>query len=347
MRRITQITSIVIFLNLFLGCGKKDLRKDYFTIANVLSGNQLKLRNGFEVILIGIENNPATYEFLKQYENNGKVRFVFDQQSPRQIFSPKSKIKLVHAYVVDSDGVCLNSEMLRKNLTRIPLPQPFLTDSLNIYYSYLHQTPGKKNESSANQSIPEEETVETNNVDKFLKDLIAASDFMNPTTRDYAVKIAGRHSGSFNINQACGIFTELMTNWNYVNDPRGSEFFSTASNTIDRANLSGDCDDFAILMYSLLMAIGGRARIVFAIGEQSGHAFVELDISQFGVEKTHSFIRDFFRNDFPVQNIHFYKERDGSEWLNMDYWAMHPGGPYISYSERITFYPSEKRVEFH
>jgi len=343
MRAITISLTIALLLGVLLGCGKKDLRKDYFSVSKVISGNQFKLRNGYEVILIGVENNQATFEFLKRYENQGKVRFVFDKQSPKQILSPKSKIKIIHAYVVDSDGVCLNSEMLRKNLSSIPLPQPFLTDSINVYYSYINQT--SREIPPPDPDLPEEEMVEPNQIEKFLKDLITACDYMNPVTRDYAVKIAGRHSGPFNVNQACGIFTDLMKNWNYVNDPMGYEFFSTASNTIERANFSGDCDDFAILMYSLLTAIGGRARIIFAIGEQSGHAYVELDISNFGVDKTHSFIKNFYRNDFPVQTINFIRERDGSVWLNMDYWALHPGGPYIKYNDRITFYPNEKRVE--
>ena len=68
-------------------------------------------------------------------------------------------------------------------------------------------------------------------------------------------------------------------NWKYVNDPKGFEYFSPASETI-KLKLSGDCDDFAIVMAATLQAIGANTRVVMAYGEKSGHAYAEVNMGE-------------------------------------------------------------------
>ena len=44
-------------------------------------------------------------------------------------------------------------------------------------------------------------------------------------------------------------------NWVYVNDPAGTDYYAKASESLRL--LRGDCDDYAILMASLIESIGG------------------------------------------------------------------------------------------
>ena len=163
---------------------------------------------------------------------------------------------------------------------------------------------------------------------------------MNPATRNLAVRIAGQHTGEFNIEQVIDIFDSVRPpKWKYVNDPRGVEFFSSASNTILNTNLTGDCDDFAILMYSLLTSIGGQARISFAQNKYMGHAFTELNIRDIPPK---TFFQTMYSRfpEFSIDSLH-YKIEGESVWLNLDWWAAYPGGKYMDYQWRFIFYPAE------
>ena len=101
----------------------------------------------------------------------------------------------------------------------------------------------------------------------------------NPITRNFAVELASKSLGSYNVGQIAYIYDYIYKNWKYVSDPTGKEYFSKASETIEN-NLSGDCDDFAILLSSCIEAIGGNTRITFAQNSTGGHAYTEVRISQ-------------------------------------------------------------------
>ncbi|MBK7572688.1 MAG: transglutaminase domain-containing protein [Bacteroidetes bacterium] len=117
--------------------------------------------------------------------------------------------------------------------------------------------------------------------------------------------------------------------WKYVEDPRKNEYYSSASNTLTKTGLTGDCDDFAILMYSLITAIGGEARISFAwkkIPDSDtyfGHAFTEVDIVTIPPETlVNTMIARF--GEFNIDKIN-YDHDDKGVWLNLDWWAAYPG----------------------
>lgn len=120
------------------------------------------------------------------------------------------------------------------------------------------------------------------------------------------------------------LFKYIRYNFKYVPDPKRDEYFATPRETILNG-LGGDCDDHAILMASCIRAIGGLTRIVII----KGHAYPELycgDKKDF--EEMKSAIVQLF-SDPPVTQIYFH-EYEGNYWINLDYSALHPGGPYLN-----------------
>ncbi len=111
----------------------------------------------------------------------------------------------------------------------------------------------------------------------------------NPVVRDFAVKIAATAPGPWDnpqgskVPNASGakqlvlIHGALSRNWKYVSDPAVSwtDYTSPASRTI-ALGLAGDCDDYATVMASCVIAVGGRARIVHGFRGTQGHAWAEV-----------------------------------------------------------------------
>jgi len=50
-------------------------------------------------------------------------------------------------------------------------------------------------------------------------------DVENPITREFYLGLASKSPGKYNIGQLAYIYTYLYTNWKYVSDPRGREYF--------------------------------------------------------------------------------------------------------------------------
>lgn len=90
---------------------------------------------------------------------------------------------------------------------------------------------------------------------------------------------AGKNAGSYNLGQICDIFDYCYKTWKYVIDTKGNEIVEYGSNTITNG-LNGDCDDFAVLICSMSLSIGGEARINYAYGQNGGRAFTELNIGK-------------------------------------------------------------------
>ncbi len=152
--------------------------------------------------------------------------------------------------------------------------------------------------------------------------------------------------GSFNIDQICEIYSDLHSRWKYVNDPRGSEYFASASESIQNG-LTGDCDDFAILMATLIECIGGSARITLAHNSASGHAYAEVccgahpSIPSVLFERINIHYGGIFGPRYsylPVQTLS-YRSEAGLIWLNLDWSSNYPGGPYFKSTFEEVYYP--------
>jgi hypothetical protein len=170
------------------------------------------------------------------------------------------------------------------------------------------------------------------------KQLVEACNYSNSTLRNKAVSIAGQNAGSYNLGQICDIFDHCYNNWKYVNDPKGNEIVEYASNTISNG-LNGDCDDFAVLVCSMILSIGGEARINYAYGQNGGHAFTEVNIGKTDIEV---YISKRYKNVYDNTGIWTRTDNQGNNWLNLDWFAKHPGGKYFDYTHGTTFYIIQK-----
>jgi hypothetical protein len=179
---------------------------------------------------------------------------------------------------------------------------------------------------------------------KYAKKYIIAMDYHSPGTRNYARKLAAEYPGKFSIRQVCNIYDHVRSNWKYVDDPAGEEYVSMASRTIENGFI-GDCDDFAVLTASLLAAVGGRTRIVYAVGEDGIHAYAEVKVPV--DEETLAFIESRYRGNIErllginrIESIHSHRGTGDERWLNLDWSARHPGGRYFDSFYHIIIYPS-------
>ena len=163
-----------------------------------------------------------------------------------------------------------------------------------------------------------------------------ACDFNLPYTKEFANNLAAKSPGPYNIGQVCEIFDYCFDKWRYVNDPADSEYVARASETIS-ASLTGDCDDFAVLLASCILAIGGRPCINTGQGPEGGHAFTEVDIAQWG----ESAVLEEVNKRFAAYNVSSLStRRDGEHlWMNLDWQARYPGGRYYNCSYGRDAYP--------
>ncbi|MDO9517363.1 MAG: transglutaminase family protein [Methanosarcinaceae archaeon] len=90
--------------------------------------------------------------------------------------------------------------------------------------------------------------------------------------REIAAGSAKTYPGTYNIYQICAIFDYVKENIQYISDPRGGDYWSPPNETLKIG--AGDCDDYAILMSSLVEAIGGTTRIYLT----DTHAFAAVYI---------------------------------------------------------------------
>lgn len=177
-------------------------------------------------------------------------------------------------------------------------------------------------------------------------------DYTNSITRDYAIRYASKYPGTYSYDQIFAIYDQLYNNWKYVNDPNGFDYFARASETIN-VNLTGDCDDFAVLMAALITAIGGNTRVSLAYNATAGHAFTEVYIGkvsegapQAALQSINRHYRGLFYSLFGIRAIDtvwYRQDSGGGAWLNLDWWSKYPGGKYFDFTRCTIFYPLEDR----
>lgn len=160
-----------------------------------------------------------------------------------------------------------------------------------------------------------------------------ACDYNAPSTKQFANKLAkeaGTFGSTINIEQICEIYDYCRSKWSYINDPKGHEYLARASETI-ASDLTGDCDDFATLIASCILAVGGETRINLAFGPDGGHAFTEVEVSHLDWNHIKNYIGQRF-NRYDMEYIYYNKENDNI-WLNLDWQSPYPGGKYFDSTE--------------
>jgi Transglutaminase-like superfamily len=163
--------------------------------------------------------------------------------------------------------------------------------------------------------------------------IIKAVDYDNPRVRNFALMATTKRFKNVRgfkkyrtITQCFAVFKQINDNWNYVNDPKGKEYIAKASESL--TYLSGDCDDHAILMSACVRAIGGTPRII----STKNHYYPEILIgTKVDFEKINFLIKEIlFKNESKYKSIHYHIDENKKVWLNLDYTAKYPGGPFMS-----------------
>lgn len=164
-------------------------------------------------------------------------------------------------------------------------------------------------------------------------EIIDAVDYTNPKVRNFALMATTKYFRDVpgykkqrRMIQCFAVFKEIRNNWNYVNDPKNREYIAYASESLQ--HFSGDCDDHAILMAASIRAIGGTPRIIHT----GGHLYPEMLVgSKTDLETANYLIKELlFVEESRGKEIHYHIDEGGQVWLNLDYTAKFPGGPFMS-----------------
>ncbi|WP_309612889.1 transglutaminase [Flavobacterium sp.] len=163
--------------------------------------------------------------------------------------------------------------------------------------------------------------------------ILDAVEYQNPKIRNFAIMAINKHFKNvkgyydyFTVIQSFAIFKEINSRWNYVSDPKGHDYIAKATESLQY--LSGDCDDHSVFMVACIKSIGGTTRLIHT----KGHIYPELLI---GTKKDLEHINYAIKKVlFPIESkkkpINYHIDERGNIWLNLDYTAKYPGGPFMN-----------------
>jgi len=163
--------------------------------------------------------------------------------------------------------------------------------------------------------------------------ILNAIEYENPKVRDFAVMATIKHFKKIHgyskyrtTIQCFAVFKEINSRWNYVSDPKGRDYIATATESL--RYLSGDCDDHSVLMAACVKSIGGTPRLIHT----GGHIYPEMLIGyKADLESINYLIKkELFVAESKGKKIHYHIDERGQIWLNLDYTATYPGGPFMS-----------------
>ncbi len=162
--------------------------------------------------------------------------------------------------------------------------------------------------------------------------ILKAVQYDNPKVRNFAVSTTLKNFkdvkgyGEYRtLIQCFAVFKEINGRWNYVSDPKGREYIASATESL--RHFSGDCDDHAILMVAAVKSIGGIPRLIHT----GGHIYPEILIgSRADLEKINYLVKKvLFVEESKGKSLHYHIDERGQVWLNLDYTAKYPGGPFM------------------
>ncbi|SHL08537.1 transglutaminase [Flavobacterium xanthum] len=163
--------------------------------------------------------------------------------------------------------------------------------------------------------------------------IINAIEYQNPKVRNFAIMATSKHfkdvkgySDYRTIIQCFAVFKEINSRWNYVSDPKARDYIATATESL--LYFSGDCDDHSILMAATIKSIGGTPRLIHT----TGHIYPEILIGSLtDLEKVNFLIKNvLFTAESSNKKLFYHVDERGQIWMNLDYTATYPGGPFLS-----------------
>ena len=163
--------------------------------------------------------------------------------------------------------------------------------------------------------------------------ILNATEYQNPRIRNFAIMATSKHFKDVKgyadyrtIIQCFAVFKEINSRWNYVSDPKERDYIAFASESL--LYFSGDCDDHSILMAASIKSIGGTPRLIHT----TGHIYPEILIGTLtDLEKVNFLIKNIlFVSESKKNKLHYHVDERGQIWMNLDYTAEYPGGPFMS-----------------
>lgn len=357
------ILSLVVFILVLVAVWPEDKVDPFevqYTVQEVIDGNTIKLDNGTIVHFIGTSNTNEAREELESMIGRS-VYLVADESYS---FNPTKigKNSTVYSYVISNKNLeCINATFLKERLAELQ-EETFLKDSLEAFKRYsklakkeIHKTPTpapqlKKDYDKDAIDLPpytfendRKHSIWYDNGEMNINMLAEACDYDLPYTKSFANQLAKRAPGTFNFRQVCEIYNYCYSNWSYVNDPKHSEYIAKASESI-ASSLSGDCDDYAVLMASCLIAIGGDVAITCAYNNNSGHAYAELNITEMDLNEIKIVLEEMYPH-VSLDEV-YTRSDDYGIWLNLDWQANYPGGKYWEANIRNVYVHNSNKWEW-
>lgn len=168
-----------------------------------------------------------------------------------------------------------------------------------------------------------------------------AINYNSPIVRQFAIHAVNKHfrkqqeGPNRNLVQGFAVFKEIKSRWNYINDPKSREYYARASESA--ILLGGDCDDYSIFMAACLQSIGCITRLTLT----TQHVYPEILIgNRHNLERMTLLIgRNLFAAENKQKALHYHIDTDGKIWLNLDYTAPYPGGPFMAEPVLGILYP--------
>ncbi|MBG9375078.1 transglutaminase domain-containing protein [Panacibacter sp. DH6] len=216
-------------------------------------------------------------------------------------------------------------------------------NQFNSNYTFTNIASGYKTLVNQNWSIREKKQVDElsfnphlfeNSEQKVIRLVKAKVQYQDSLVRNFSVTHSLDYFDEYNykyraLTRYFSLFKYINLSFKYVSDFQRDEYYATPRETILNG-LGGDCDDHSILMAACLMSIGATCRLVIV----DGHMYPEMYIGDKNdFEIAQAAIIQFFEYD-KINRI-YYHENDGEYWLNLDYTAHYPGGPYMNDNVRL------------
>lgn len=163
--------------------------------------------------------------------------------------------------------------------------------------------------------------------------IVAAIEYENSRVRDFSLMATNKnfknvrgYSNYRTIIQCFAVFKEINSRWNYVNDPKGKDYIAKSTESL--RHFSGDCDDHSILMAACIKSIGGTPRLIHT----GGHIYPEILIGKKADLEIINFLikKVLFIEESKGKTMHYHIDERNQIWLNLDYTATYPGGPFMS-----------------
>lgn len=130
-----------------------------------------------------------------------------------------------------------------------------------------------------------------------------------PEVRGKAAEVARSYPGAYNIYQVCALFDMVKEEIEYVSDPRGNDVWEPANVTLRIG--AGDCEDQAILLSSMIEAVGGTTRVYLT----DNHAFAAVYLGN-ETDSTDAAVKG-VRAYYGNVDINYLTDKYGS-WLMLD-----------------------------